>query len=125
MEFSPKTGCSIVSPTTRNIHEITATGNSPAAFFDILSPPYESEISLYGPKKCSFYRKIPFKPTIDSSTRTTSHSNDDEDSDKSKQIAYLQQIRVPNHYYCDNIYYNPPEFLTNLNLLNSLDGEAA
>lgn len=125
-EFSPKSGCSILTPTTRNIHEITATGNTPAAFFDILSPPYESEISLYGPKKCLFYRKIPFKPTTtDLPHHNTSHSANEEASAKSKQIAYLQQIRVPNHYYCDNIYYNPPEFLTNLNLLNSLDETAA
>lgn len=123
-EYSSKSGCSVLTPTTRNVHEITATGNSPAAFFDILSPPYESQISLHGPKKCSFYRKIPFKPSNDLEN-LTSHSADDDASDKSKQIAYLQQIRVPNHYYCDNIYYNPPEFLTNLNLLNSLDETAA
>lgn len=124
IEYSSKSGCSVLTPTTRNVHEITATGNSPAAFFDILSPPYESQISLHGPKKCSFYRKIPFKPSNDVENRT-SHSADEEASDKSKQIAYLQQIRVPNHYYCDNIYYNPPEFLTNLNLLNTLDETAA
>lgn len=129
-EFSPKSGCSILTPTIRNIHEISATGNSPAAFFDILSPPYESEMSLYGPKKCLFYRKIPFKPMAPTDSpnhnRNTSHNATDEEAPaKSKQIAYLQQIRVPNHYYCDNIYYNSPEFLTNLNLLNSLDDEAA
>lgn len=131
IEFSAKNGCSVLTPTTRNIHEITATGTCPAAFFDILSPPYESELSLYGPKKCLFYRKIPFKPTIDSPNGTNNHNNSeyDEDdnneaSDKSKQIAYLQQIRAPNHYYCDNVYYNPPEFLNNLNLLND-DEEAA
>lgn len=123
-EFNSKSGCSVLTPTVRNIHEITATGTSSAAFFDILSPPYESEISLYGPKKCLFYRKIPFKPSTDSLPHRTSHStNDEEASSKSKQIAYLQQIRVPNHYYCDNIYYNPPDFLTNLNLLNSLNVE--
>ncbi|XP_031620226.1 2-aminoethanethiol dioxygenase [Contarinia nasturtii] len=129
IEFSAKNGCSVLTPTTRNIHEITATGSCPAAFFDILSPPYESDISLYGPKKCLFYRKIPFKPVIDSPNRTCSRSNSDDDdeqdhntndeaSDKSKQIAYLQQVRAPNHYYCDNVYYNPPEFIANLNLLN-------
>lgn len=135
MEFSQKSGCSILTPTVRNIHEITATGNSSAAFFDILSPPYESDVSLYGPKKCSFYRKIPFKPdashqtTTTNTTTTPSNSTDNtttdqEASSKSKQIAYLQQIRVPNHYYCDNIYYNPPEFLTNVTLLNVATGES-
>lgn len=123
-EFTSENGCSVLTPTVRNIHEITAIGNSSAAFFDILSPPYESELSQYGPKKCLFYRKIPFKPSIEYES-IEQHHNDNQTSDeeatsKSNHIAYLQQIRVPNHYYCDNIYYNPPDFLTNLNLLNSL-----
>lgn len=126
-EFTSKSGCSVLTPTVRNIHEITATGNSSAAFFDILSPPYESKLSQYGPKKCLFYRKIPFKPSIEPIPNRTNHHNnpttDEEASCKSKQIVYLQQIRVPNHYYCDNIYYNPPDFLTNLNLLSSLSVE--
>lgn len=121
VDCTVKSGCSILTPTLCNIHEITATGSSPAAFFDILSPPYESELSMYGPKKCLFYRKIPFEPSPDLTFKNTnSHSSDDE-STKTKQLAYLQQIRVPNHYYCDNIYYNRPDFLTNLSLLNSLE----
>lgn len=119
IEFTPKNECSILTPMHRNLHEITASGTSAAAFFDILSPPYESEMSLYGPKKCSFYRKIPFKPATND---TANHHHDTgEASSKSKHYAYLQQIRVPNSYYCDNIYYNPPDFLTNINLLNSID----
>lgn len=124
IEFTVKNGCSVLTPTHRNLHEITATGTSAAAFFDILSPPYESNISLYGPKKCLFYRKIPFKPTTDTTDhqRTNNHSDHAEEaSSKSKHYAYLQQIRVPNSYYCDNIYYSPPDFLTNINLLNTMD----
>lgn len=124
-ELSSKNGCSVLTPTTHNIHEITATGNAPAAFFDILSPPYESQISLDGPKTCLFYRKIPFKVSLDMLQNESSHGTDEEASDKSQQIAYLQQIRAPNHYYCDHIYYKPPDFLTNLNLLNSFDEAAA
>lgn len=143
IEFTAKNGCSILTPTQRNLHEITAAGTSSAAFFDILSPPYESDLSTYGPKKCLFYRKINVKPTTATAADTvnnhhnhhlnshhhnnhhhksSNHSdNDEEASSKSKQYAYLQQIRVPNSYYCDNIYYNPPDFLTNINLLNSID----
>lgn len=127
IEFTAKNACSILTPTHRNLHEITAAGTSAAAFFDILSPPYESDISMYGPKKCLFYRKIPLKPAA--ATDTVNHHNhhhhhhnhDEETSSKSKHHAYLQQIRVPNSYYCDNIYYNPPDFLTNINLLNTID----
>lgn len=121
-EITVKNGSSMLTPTVRNIHEITATGNTSTAFFDILSPPYESELSLYGPKKCFFYRKIPIRPTLET---PHSQSNVEEASVKSEHTAYLQQIRVPNHYYCDTIYYNPPEFLTNLDLLSSLVQESA
>lgn len=133
IEFTAKNGSSVLTPTHRNLHEITAAGTSAAAFFDILSPPYESDISMYGPKKCLFYRKIQFKPTATDTEnhhnhqqhhhhRTNNHGDHDEEaSSKSKHYAYLQQIRVPNSYYCDNIYYNPPDFLTNINLLNSID----
>lgn len=122
-DVTPKHGSSMLTPTVRNIHEITATGNTLTAFFDILSPPYESELSLYGAKKCFFYRKIPIKPSSPESPH--SHANTEEASVKSKQTAYLQQIRAPNHYYCDRIYYNPPEFITNLDLLSSLGEETA
>lgn len=126
-EFSPKSGCSVLFPRERNIHEITASGSNPVAFFDVLSPPYESEISAYGPKKCLFYRKVTLNSSPDLTTKTNHMASDDNDDDpaKSKHTIYLQRIRVPNHYYCDNICYNPPEFLQNLNLLNSLDPEAA
>lgn len=120
MEFTPKNGSSVLTPVQRNLHEITASGASAAAFFDILSPPYHSEVSSCGPKKCSFYRKISVQPTTNDTTATHPHESDGASS-KSKRFAYLQQIRAPNSYYCDNIYYDPPDFLTNINLLNSID----
>lgn len=124
VELSVKMGSSVLTPTTGNIHEITATGSNPAAFFDILSPPYDSTLSMNGPKKCLFYRKLQFDPSIEMPI-CSEPSTDEEASDKSKRIAYLQQIRVPNHYYCDTIYYTPPDFLTNLSLLNTSDEDGS
>lgn len=131
-EYSIKSECSILTPTECNIHEITATGYDPVAFFDILSPPYESALSAYGPKKCFFYRKVPLKSTstgigVDDSNSQNNSCSGTTAVDKSdpKKYAYLQQIRVPSHYYCDDIHYEAPKFLQNLNYLNSyLGGEA-
>lgn len=93
MESTSLSECSVLTPTKRNIHEITATGDDSVAFFDILSPPYDSQISTYGPKKCFFYRKM----------ATASDTND--------RRAYLQHINAPAYYYCDSIRYNRPDFL--------------
>lgn len=106
IEISVNNECAELYPKKCNIHQITACsiGPTPAAFFDILSPPYESASSVYGPRKCLFYRKIPLAPSSSQTAENTS------------QKVYLQRISAPNDYYCDNIYYNPPEFLTNLNI---------
>lgn len=96
LELTSLSECSVLTPTKRNLHEISATGDDSVAFFDILSPPYDSQISVYGPKKCFFYRKMPIRTT-------TSNAND--------RRAYLQHINAPAHYYCDSIRYNRPDFM--------------
>lgn len=74
----------VLSQTECNYHEITALGNEPAAFFDILSPPYETTTVENGDKNmCSFYKKIINDTTIK-----------------------LEKISTPNDYFCDSIYYS-------------------
>lgn len=126
IELTTNNECAVLTPTKCNLHEITAAGRVPIAFFDILSPPYESNISIYGPKKCLFYRRLPMNSSSDESSSSDLTENGDNHTiavQNAKRKAYLQEIRVPNHYYCDNIYYDPPEFLTNLNFLNSIHEE--
>lgn len=115
-EWTTQTESSVLTPTKCNIHEITAVGTSPAAFFDILSPPYESDISEYGPKTCLFYRKVAYKPTTPSTSTDgqTVESNSANVTDARLEPVYLQQIRAPGHYHCDDIPYDPPTFLVDL-----------
>lgn len=72
-----------------NFHEITAL-DEPAAFFDVLSPPY-SDMDDNGPgsRHCHFYRKL----VIDSN------------------ILKLERIECPSHYYCDSILFERPQFM--------------
>lgn len=135
---SKSTGCSVLEPFKSNIHEITTIGDEPAAFFDVLSPPYESEISMYGPKKCLFYQRFETKSKSADNSPTTmtasgrlplasvSYSSptiDTNSEDNERNTAYLQEIGVPHHYYCDRAYYDAPDFLRDIKLLDLVAAE--
>lgn len=107
IEVTERMESSVLTMTKNNFHEITAIGTGPTAFFDILSPPYESQISEHGPKKCQFYRKINWSRPAESSAK----------------LCYLQRINTPLHYYCDNASYKPPGFLTDPNFFNTTDAK--
>lgn len=89
--LSSTSDAAILYPDKCNFHELTAL-EGPAAFFDILSPPY-SDIndSASDARHCSFYKK--------------------ERVDADSQLIKLTQISVPDHYYCDSVYYEMPDFL--------------
>ncbi|KAH8278215.1 hypothetical protein KR044_002552 [Drosophila immigrans] len=73
-----ETSSALLTPRKRNYHQITQAGNGIAAFFDILSPPYDANMPLYGPRRCRFYR-----PKCDG------------------EQVQLQCIPSPASYYCD------------------------
>ncbi|KAH8398386.1 hypothetical protein KR215_009916 [Drosophila sulfurigaster] len=76
---TPETTSAVLTPRKRNYHQITEAGNGIAAFFDILSPPYDANMPLYGPRRCRFYR-----PKCDDDGQ-----------------VQLQCIPSPTSYYCD------------------------
>lgn len=76
-----------------NFHEISAL-EGPAAFFDILSPPYsDSQDHRSNARHCQFYRKLMV------------------DNTSERKILKLEQIECPSHYYCDQVDYEKPEFI--------------
>ncbi|XP_055912915.1 2-aminoethanethiol dioxygenase [Eupeodes corollae] len=77
---TPESECAVLTPIERNFHEITAVGDV-AAFFDILSPPYDTDIPIYGRRKCHFYHRV----SIDDGERIMLH----------------RMIPDPVDYYCD------------------------
>lgn len=82
-ETSP---AAFLSPDARNMHCITAIGG-PVAFFDILSPPYDTFIAArpHLKRKCTFFKVAEEAP----------------DSDQ----VVLEKIPQPLNYYCDNVEY--------------------
>lgn len=76
----------ILTPTTSNYHEIEAL-NMPAAFFDILSPPYDTLIEEVGPRRCRYYYVA---------------------NEISTNVVELQETNVPECFYCDQAPYLGP-----------------
>lgn len=55
--ISSNTDAVVLSPSIGNFHQISAV-DGPAAFFDILSPPYTTEIPVYGSRPCTYYKTV-------------------------------------------------------------------
>ncbi|KAM3960646.1 2-aminoethanethiol dioxygenase [Aphomia sociella] len=76
----------ILTPTVSNYHEIEAL-DMPAAFFDILSPPYDTLIEDIGPRRCRYYYVA---------------------NELSTNLVELQETDVPKCFYCDQAPYLGP-----------------
>ncbi|XP_028164956.1 2-aminoethanethiol dioxygenase [Ostrinia furnacalis] len=75
-----------LTPTVSNYHEIEAL-DMPAAFFDILSPPYDTLIEGIGPRRCRYYQVA---------------------NEISTNVVELQETDVPRCFYCDQAPYLGP-----------------
>lgn len=85
--LSPDMQAACLTPNDNNFHEITAVEGN-AAFFDVLSPPYDDEVG--GARKCSFYRRV-----------LSSVGGVDK--------LFLEKIPAPYSYYCDLVPFELPE----------------
>lgn len=89
VELTNETGCATLSPDNSQYHRITSL-EGPAVLFDILTPPYDSDIPVYGRRNCSYYRQVVLF------------------DDEQFQHLGLEQIPAPSHFYCDTGYYRMP-----------------
>ena len=102
--------CSCLSPHEKNYHEITAL-NGPAAFIDILAPPYspyddENEDAVPPPPDVSDQVAV----DVDESRRECDffkYLSASEMGD-GKVVHWLQWVHAPRDYYCDGEQYQGP-----------------
>lgn len=77
----------ILTPTVSNYHEIQAL-DTPAAFFDILSPPYDTLLQGIGPRRCHYYKVI---------------------NEISTNLVEMEETSVPQCFFCDQAPYLGPQ----------------
>ena len=90
-----------------NYHEIQSVGESPAAFFDILAPPYhtnefDEEDDGHEPRDCHFFTEHKDISTGGNNTNNNIHSG------KQPNILWLRRIPCPNDYTCSEEPYCGP-----------------
>ncbi|XP_974899.2 2-aminoethanethiol dioxygenase [Tribolium castaneum] len=79
--------CCVLEPEVRNLHEIESVGG-PAAFIDILAPPYETVIPGNGARKCSYFRVL---------------------REVAPSVFRMQEITSPSWYWTDSFPYTGPD----------------
>lgn len=86
----------VLTPWDKNLHEISCI-EGPAAFLDILSPPYDVDDSGRGPRPCTFFRTVGSKPC----------------SDSGNVIEEVQLIAIENPpgFYSHNLKYTGPPLM--------------
>ncbi len=91
----------ILSPYDGNYHKLCNESDDPAAFVDILSPPYNHkgfELSMDGDsvvRECEYFKEVTF------------HSNNAEEDDHTI-IKWLKMIHAPPDFTCDSEPYLGP-----------------
>lgn len=82
-----KSDCCVLDPVMGNIHEIETIGG-PAAFIDILSPPYDTALGNTDYRKCSYFRVR---------------------AEKGPKIFELEEIVTPSWFWSDTFPYEGPQ----------------
>lgn len=77
----------LLEPNHKNLHKIESI-DGPAAFLDILAPPYMTQIADNGKRQCSYYKVI---------------------NQAAPHVFKLQEIRSPPWYWCDEQPYTGPK----------------
>lgn len=94
-------------------------GDEPAAFFDILAPPYHTDADFVHDeeevRECHFFCEIGLMSKPGSSNNNI-HSEQQAENHKSQhgQCVWLRRIKSPEDYFCDTEAYCGPS----LNLEN-------
>nr|CAD7444711.1 unnamed protein product [Timema bartmani] len=96
-------GACVLTPVEKNLHEIHSI-DGPAAFLDILSPPYDSDVPETAERSCHYFVEMP-----QSTDEEMLHNN----------MTRLYQVRSPSDFWSESAPYQGP----NLSKLNVQVGD--
>lgn len=101
-EYSEVSGPCLLTPLRDNLHQIDAV-DGPAAFLDILAPPYDPDEG----RDCHYYKVL---QTVGMQEETESMSSKEEEGEKKQkdEEAWLLEIPQPENFWCGGEPYPGP-----------------
>nr|CAD7589509.1 unnamed protein product [Timema genevievae] len=91
-------GACVLTPVEKNLHEIHSI-DGPAAFLDILSPPYDSDVPETAERSCHYFVEMP-----QSTDEEMLHNN----------MTRLYQVRSPSDFWSESAPYQGPNLRSSL-----------
>ena len=93
-----------------NYHEIVTVGEGHAAFFDILAPPYHTEVPQEDAdedlRECHFFSEISLPPNNNNILFESNHKR------PPHSFTWLRRVKSPEDYFCDTEPYMGPRIHT-------------
>ncbi|XP_028287648.1 2-aminoethanethiol (cysteamine) dioxygenase a [Parambassis ranga] len=101
-EYSEVSGPCLLTPLRDNLHQIDAV-DGPAAFLDILAPPYDPDEG----RDCHYYKVL---QTVGTREETESKGSKEEEGEKKEkeEEAWLLEIPQPENFWCGGEPYPGP-----------------
>ncbi|KAM9424279.1 2-aminoethanethiol (cysteamine) dioxygenase a [Pholidichthys leucotaenia] len=100
VEYSEDSGPCLLTPARDNLHQIDAV-DGPAAFLDILAPPYNPD----GGRDCHYYRVL--QTVMEEGTDATGNRQQQGETE-SEEAAWLLEIPQPEDFWCGGEPYPGP-----------------
>ncbi|KAJ3607563.1 hypothetical protein NHX12_024614 [Muraenolepis orangiensis] len=101
-EYSADSGPCLLTPLRDNLHRIDAL-DGPAAFLDILAPPYDSDDG----RDCHYYRVLNRAETGGPESKHGAEQHDAEEKDQETE-TWLLEIPQPEDFWCGGESYRGP-----------------
>nr|XP_004570438.2 2-aminoethanethiol dioxygenase [Maylandia zebra] len=100
VEYSENSGPCLLTPVRDNLHQIYAV-DGPAAFLDILAPPYNSDDG----RDCHYYKVL--QSALEDETDAKGHQEQQGEKGKEEEV-WLLEIPQPEDFWCGGESYPGP-----------------
>ncbi|XP_030610118.1 2-aminoethanethiol (cysteamine) dioxygenase a [Archocentrus centrarchus] len=101
VEYSENSGPCLLTPVRNNLHQIYAV-DGPAAFLDILAPPYNPDDG----RDCHYYKVL--QSALETETDVKGHQEQQGEKEKEEEV-WLLEIPQPEDFWCGGESYPGPE----------------